>query len=153
MTMSEKSKVLDQLKTQKEALAAEEPDPKQTLREWKTDLKRLFKDFRSWMKEAEQEGLLEIQDQEVHLEETKLGKYVAPALRVQTPRVGIRIIPRARYVTGARGRVDLETSTQRLMLLRTDKHAWKFAHWGGRQYETTDLTEDSFWKEIGSLLQ
>ncbi len=150
--MSEKSKVLDQLKTQKKALGATKLEPEQVLRGWQADLKRLFKNFRTWMKEAEQEGLLEIQQQEVHVEDSKLGKYIAPALRIQSPRVGIRIVPRARYVVGARGRVDFETPAQRLILLRTDKNQWKFARLVGHRYETTDLTEDSFWKEIGALL-
>jgi hypothetical protein len=151
--MSEKNRVLDQLKAQKKALAEEEPDPKQVREDWKKDLKDLFDKFRDWTKDAEQAGLLEIQEQEVHLEDSRLGKYVAPALRLQAPRTGIRIIPKARYVAGARGRVDLETPTQRLMLLRTDKHTWKFARLVGHRYVTADLTEDSFWKEIGDLLQ
>jgi len=150
--MSEKDKVLDQLKTQKQAPGATKLEPKQVLRGWQADLKRLFKDFRTWMKEAEEQGLLEVQEQKVPLEDKKLGKYVAPALRIQSPRMGIRIVPRARYVVGARGRVDFETPTQKLILLRTDKNTWKFARLVGQKYETTDLTEDSFWKEIGALL-
>jgi hypothetical protein len=150
--MSEKAKVLDQLKAQKQALAAPELDPTQMVEKWTTELKRLFKDFRAWMKEAEEQGLLEIQEQEVHLEDERLGDYDAPALRIQSPRMGIRIVPRARYVVGARGRVDFETPTQRLILLRTDENKWKFARLVGHKYETADLTEDSFWKEIGALL-
>jgi hypothetical protein len=150
--MSEKDKVLDQLKKQKQALVAPEPEPKQVVEEWTAELNRLFKDFRSWTKEAEEQGLLEIQEQEVHLEDERLGDYDAPALRIQSPRMGIRIVPRARYVVGGRGRVDFETPTQRLMLVRTDENKWKFARLVGHKYETTDLTENSFWKEIGALL-
>ncbi len=150
--MSEKSKVLDQLKDQKKALGPTKLKSEQELQEWRSDLKRLFEDFRTWMKEAEQLGLLEIQEQEVHLEDDKLGKYDAPALRIQFPRVGIRIVPRALYVVGAHGRVDFETPTQRLILLRTDENKWKFARLVGHRYETTDLTEESFWKEIATLL-
>jgi len=151
--MSEKAKVLDQLRAEKAALANSGFDPEEVRSEWLSELRRLFKTFRTWTKDAKRQGLLEIRNESVHLEEERLGGYDAPALRIASPRVAIRIVPRARNVIGALGRVDFETPSERLILIRSDSNTWKFARLVGHRWETTELTEGTFWNVLGSLLQ
>jgi hypothetical protein len=91
----------------------------------------------------------------VSVEEEQLGRYDAPSLKIITP-VGkaVHIVPKARLVVGAYGRVDFVCSPKKLILVQSRPGQWHFVDLkpdkGGWSYG--ELTEDSFWKALQYLL-
>lgn len=138
----------------KERRDAEKPTDVASLRdEWLQDLSDLFERLRSWMTDAEEQGLLEIEQDALELKEERLGRYNAPMLRVTTPGVSVRIVPRGRLIIGAQGRVDFETPAARILLVRTKQSSWEFRELAEGRWRGDPLTERSFWAVLDSLLR
>jgi len=143
--------VYELLKERRDAETATDVD---SLREdWIQDLSDLFERLRSWMTDAEKQGLLKVEQDEVELKEERLGRYQAPMLRVITPGVSVRIVPRGRLIIGAQGRVDFETPASRILLVRTKQSSWEFRELAECRWRGDPLTEQSFWAVLDSLLR
>jgi hypothetical protein len=150
--MPAKEDLLKKLSQQKDKSAATRPE---ILAEWRKSLNELFRVFAEWLAEAVAENLLKVGEIPVEIQEEQLGSYDAPSLKIVTPQgVAVYIVPKARIVVGAYGRVDFECSPNRCSLVRTAPDRWQFSNLspsrGGWSFE--DLTEDSFWKVLQYLL-
>jgi hypothetical protein len=150
--MTAKELMLSRLGKQK---GSTEGAPQDVLREWLAALSQLYQEFAAWMNDAVAQNLLQVTETKIPIKEEKLGTYNAPALKVVTPRGDVmQILPRARMVVGAYGRVNFESSGNKAMLVRSGLDKWQFAKLnpdrGGWVFE--DLTEESFWKTLDGLL-
>src|SRR5947209_19782173 len=69
-------------------------------REWLGALKSLLDTVRDWLREAEQDDLLELVPYEVERVEGRLGVYDAPALKIRSGTDSIDVLPVGRYAIG-----------------------------------------------------
>jgi len=150
---TEKEAIIDRLRGQRDAL---DPAEGEALRsEWVAALHALMEMFRGWLADAERERLLRVEAEEINRDEERLGSYQVPVMKLLTPKgESLRIVPRARIVVGARGRVDLECPPNSAILIRSEPERWQFARLvpEKRGWIFHDLSEDSFWQVIGELL-
>lgn len=129
-------------------------DSAKTLAEWKRELADLMALLTSYLAKATKEQLLEVTPNEVTIKEEQLGEYQAPALTVRAPNHReVQIAPRARYVIGGQGRVDLGSGPKTAMLI-WNGDAWNFS-WrslGPRGWSSAPLSEETFSEALLNLL-
>ena len=150
--MTAKEAVFSLLKREK---ADEEAgDSYRRKQEWLASLGELTAQLRNWLESAETETLLTVEETQVELREPGFGVYTAPGLQLTTPSGKvIRVIPKGRYVVGAMGRVDLECSPKKEILVRNEA-GWQFARLAAARGRWTfeKFSEDSFWEALNELL-
>ncbi len=156
--MTAKDAVLDLLRRQQQATQANNAEANAALlREWLQSLEELMNKLSAWLNEAEAANLVTVDHLIVGLQEDRFRTlYSAPALRVQSPTgLAVRIVPKARFVVGALGRVDLECPPKKVQLLRNEAGRWQIARLSsqGSGWRMEDLTEEAFWQTLGDLLQ
>lgn len=76
---------------------------------WIEELDALYKEIKEWLKDAVEDGLLEVTDKTVDLVEDELGHYQAPGIVVRFGEKYIEFRPGGRFVFGAKGRVDIRS--------------------------------------------
>ena len=73
---------------------------------------QLYTDVRSWITALEPKA--QFFETEIELVEEATGPYKAKSLEISRPgRLGLRLIPRGRYMVGAEGRVDVRSQLGR----------------------------------------
>lgn len=148
---SKKEALLERLRKQRSAEEAIDVDKLRG--EWLASLEELMSRLREWLSTAEKEGLFNLAAERVIRKEDRLGEYEAPALRIETPKGDIiEITPKARYVVGAYGRVDLESPPNKAILVQDSPGHWQFARLAPQGSTYSDLTEETFWEALGELL-
>ena len=92
------------------------------LQEWTRLVGELIDQIRQW---ATDQGW-QVNVQEIERQESELGTYATHRLDIQGPRGHLVVEPKARYVMGADGRVDLYAwpSLNRLLIVRAGDQ-WK----------------------------
>ncbi len=150
--MAEKEVVM-RLLEERQQTGLEGRRPEELREEWLRAVEDLLRRIRAWLEDAEARKLLRVEQDTVAIDEERLGTYNAPMLRVQTPGVSVRIVPCARIVIGARGRVDFETPASRVMLMRVADQRWEFRELSSRGWRATPLDESSFWTVMESMLR
>jgi hypothetical protein len=150
--MAAKEDLLKDLAQQKEF---REKSAKEWVADWKKSLKALFAQFAAWLAEAKANKLLTVEEGQTRILEPKLGFYIAPTIRVVTPGGEVvEIAPKGRVIVGGYGRVDLECSPKRAMVVQRTPGRWEFAELtperGGWSFK--GLTEESFWETLRYLL-
>ena len=129
-------------------------NPEESKREWLDDLAAFFRLIDEWLAKFDSE-LLRRNQFLVDMDESQLGKYLAPARQIQTPAgVIISIIPRGRKITNALGRVDLLAPHSRATLLRINPGEWHFLGSSANvsDMQTIPMTEESFIGVLKTLL-
>jgi hypothetical protein len=117
---------------------------------WIEDLKSLNNQIKVWTREAQNEGLIQINEYQIDLNEEGLGSYKAPALTLIISQDKIEIRPIGRLIIGGKGRVDVSSRKAAFMLILSDD-GWLFVkekHSGGR----IPLTEEIFTSILKDLL-
>jgi hypothetical protein len=149
--MSAKTTVLESLRRQKELAETEDA---QTLRnEWLADLKALIDQLKGWLAEAIDQKLLTIKEERTVIREERIGSYYAPNLTIVAPSgFSVQITPKARFVAGAEGRVDLESPAIKEILVRNKAGQWQLAEPSNNGWTFRSLTEESFWVALGRLI-
>ena len=151
--MSVKEELLRQLSEQKDLSKLKSPE---IVTEWRRSLRRLFDQFKAWLTEKSAKDVLRVVETSDMVKERLLEPlYQVPILRIEAPNGDVvQIVPKARIVVGAYGRVDFECGAKRVTLTRKDPDRWQFAQLapdqGGWSFE--DLTESSFWRVLQYLL-
>src|SRR6266404_6173797 len=107
--------------------------------EWRSAVERLFIQIRGWLKEADPEGVIEIDQTDEFVNEPGLGRYRVARLNLRVLGKWIGIIPKARRTIGtakppeksaparADGRVDITDEVRRYVLYRIrqgEKDVW-----------------------------
>ncbi|HQU41285.1 MAG TPA: hypothetical protein PK867_00675 [Pirellulales bacterium] len=153
--MTAKEAVLELLKREKEVGDAAAQGVDAIRREWLLALAELMAQIRQWLKAAEQEKLLQVEEYTASLREERLGNYDAPALKIVTPRgFALNVKPKARFVVGGMGRVDLDAMPKLRILVRKDRTTWQVAKQTGEHgfWSFADLDENSFWQALNELM-
>lgn len=117
--------------------------------QWLEDVRRLLDEIQSW---CEAERWL-VHRQAKKIRERKFGEYEVDALTVKGPQGHLCVDPVARFVMGAKGRVDLYAwpSLHRFMLVREDG-AWIIRTDSGVKWPTT-WGRDTFLNLANELIQ
>lgn len=96
-------------------------DVKAELTAWKSSIEALHKDVRSWLSPAGDKVTFKATQTDLH--EDQLGTYQAPELLVAIGSESLTFKPVGRLVIGARGRVDVVSSSGKVaMLLLLGEH-------------------------------
>ncbi len=128
------------------------PSPENLHKEWIRALKRLFHEVREWLKPVEAEGL-RVTAAEVSVDEGA-GPYQAPALQIQFQDRRVDLMPIARHIMGASGRVDMIRGTNRRVLARFAPSEWHVVRRASpdTEWESTPLTADSLADSLREML-
>jgi hypothetical protein len=98
--------------------------------EWRAAVQKLFAQMREWLKEADPDGIIQIEEKEHEITEKGLGRYRIPHLNLHVVGKSIFIIPKARKTVAsaqppqrsapqrATGRVDITDELRRYVLYR-----------------------------------
>ena len=135
--MSVKEDLLRQLSEQKDLSKLKSPE---IVTEWRNSLRRLFDQFKMWLTEKSAKDVLRVVETSDRIKERLLEpEYLIPILRIEAPNGDVvQIVPKARIVAGAYGRVDFECGamrnphTQRFLIAgnllswRPDQGGWSF---------------------------
>jgi hypothetical protein len=119
-------------------------------KQWLEDLKSLYNKIREWTKEAQNEGLIQINEYQIDLNEEGLGNYQAPALTLIISQDKIEIRPIGRSIIGGKGRVDVSSRKAAFMLILLDK-GWLLVK-EKQSRERVTLTENIFTSMLKDLL-
>jgi hypothetical protein len=155
----------DFLRQQAEKHQAEVRAGKATVDEWRTAVERLFVQIRTWLKESDPEGLIEIKEGQHDVTEPGLGRYHIPRLDLRAFGKWVGIIPKARRTVGtakppqksaperADGRVDMTDELRRFVLYRFeegDRDVWLI---DDLESEPKPLDQEAFERALASYLQ
>ncbi len=99
------------------------------INEWREAVSRLLGQIRTWIKEADPDGILSIQEGERELNEQGLGRYTVPKLNICGLGTWVGVLPVSRYVVPPSsskrdasgpdaGRVDMTDEARRHVLYR-----------------------------------
>jgi hypothetical protein len=123
--------------------------------EWVTEVNRLVDQMEGWLREADPDGILDIEPQTVEKREQGLGFYKAKALTMRFGGREVRIHPVARFVVAApavvlplgrpAGRIDITNGESRYSLYRIEdgrERTW-FIHNNGPLKRFDRLTFES----------
>lgn len=115
--------------------------------EWLEAVEQIVGEAESWA--AKRGWWVEREMKDVSDDEDRIGTYRAPMLRIQTPNSRLIFEPIARYVVGARGRVDLAVfpSYHSAAIVRRDD-GWRILDDANR---STAWSEKSFVKAATRL--
>jgi len=135
-------------------------------REWVGAVQRLIGQITGWLRDADKEHLLEIEEKCHKLREVDVGVYTAPGLVIRLESQEARVIPVARMVVGpdlsnglirvirAFGRVDMTDGEKKFLLFRTEvapADEWVILEDEGFTFKR--FTRESFEEAAQSLLQ
>ncbi len=140
------------LREAKKQADAEKPDDIRV--EWQRALEQLFDVLEKHLRRAVEAKLLTVKRDSTAVLEPRLGQYDVPRLTISAPNGReVRVLPCARYVVGAKGRVDVGSGPKTALLLWTDS-GWQLANReGGRGAPPpVPLTEESFSEALLNLL-
>ena len=127
-------------------------------KEWLDAVRRLYEQLKTWMREADPEGLLDVVPYEVQRTEHGLGTFDAPALQVCFGPAELSIEPmssgpsrylfevatgRDRSYTGEiaprfQGRVDISNGLRKYNFLREAARSEVWRTWDGKRLEILD---------------
>ncbi|HWZ21034.1 MAG TPA: hypothetical protein VNW06_00185, partial [Cytophagaceae bacterium] len=94
--------------------------------QWITSVEALYKDIKELLRIYEDKKLLFFYEQEIELEEEFIGKYKIKKLEITFSTERISLIPRATYVVGFFGKVDMVGLHADCMILQKEWGVWKF---------------------------
>lgn len=127
----------------------------QLKREWLAELNSLFANIRKWLRKPLDAKLVRLEPGTRTLTEHQLGTYEAPCLTIYAagPTV-VDVLPQAREVVAAIGRVDLVCGPKREIMVRFNAGQWFFAQLSeeGTQWISKPVNETSFSAALKKLL-
>jgi hypothetical protein len=109
---------------------AERQTRQSNVEEWQGAVGRLLRQIEGWVREADTQGLLDVEQSRTVLNEAGLGRYSVPQLEISGFGSSVTVVPRARFTvyTGrpphgegrkrADGRVDLTDGYRQVILYR-----------------------------------
>lgn len=158
MPTPEMVELLDALQRLEQALPGR-PDVQwqETIDEWIEDVRVLLERLRSWLKPALEgdKPLIQWEPLQVAIAEGDRPVYHAPGARlIGTRDRFVEIVPKARAVFNAMGRVDLVSRKGRAMLARFSRGHWSFVWNSGKEgnWESAELTEATFAEVLREML-
>lgn len=105
-------------KTKKEFNAEEEK------KKWITSSDEIINNIRKWVEEPVKNNLVELIDEEVEINEERLGKYKINSLAIRSLWDTVYIRPIGRMILGAIGRIDILSTKGKYSILLTVDNGW-----------------------------
>jgi hypothetical protein len=105
-------------KTKKEFNAEEEK------KKWITSADEIINNIRKWVEEPVKNNLVELIDEEVEINEERLGKYKINSLAIRSLWDTVYIRPIGRMILGAIGRIDILSTKGKYSILLTVDNGW-----------------------------
>jgi hypothetical protein len=153
--MTVKEELLQRLRQEKDDFDRRFANIESVKAEWVAAVGEKMRQFRAWLDDAEQQGLIRVEDrpQTIH-DDVRLGPYPATVIRVVSPSGrSVEIRPRARFVAAGEGRIDFDSGSRSVALLNRGGDRWEFRVLGpGWNPRGLELSEDAFWQVLSDLL-
>lgn len=122
--------------------------------QWETALKLLMMNLKQWLNPSKARRFLDYQDMPVTISEPHLGTYTVDGLKISVGDAVVEVRPKARFLAGAHGRVDLEYGTAATATLvrkiEGNSSAWFLLT--NRRPAVIPLTPESFTAALKELL-
>jgi hypothetical protein len=160
-------KTLETFLAQRAEIKRGRADYESTLqREWISAIQRLLDQMIDWLRAADKEHLLEIEEKNHRLRENEVGVYDAPGLAIRLDAREVKVVPAARMVVGpdltngivrivrAFGRVDMTDGARKYLVFRTQvdpTEEWTIVEDEGFTFKK--FTRESFEEAMQGLLQ
>jgi hypothetical protein len=115
------------LKTKNDEVRQQEANSRQRVQVWLESLTAFHQQIKAWLKQAIDQGLLKITQDEVFIDE--LGGYSAPRLSIHIGEEKVVLQPVGTIIIGARGRVDMLANGRSRVLILSDfaDKKWSYA--------------------------
>jgi hypothetical protein len=153
------------LRKQAEEEGSAADERKQVLEDWIEALELLQANMSSWLRQADPQNILTLEQTTHRIRERQIGSYSAPGLRISLGTREVRVEPVARYSIGSRvgdalgaslreGRVDMTNGEKKYMLYRHkdgENHHWVMVD--DEDYLARDMDRSAFEDAIQSLLE
>ena len=113
------SKLIHFLKGVQERAEERKAENGAVLQEWQQAVSKLYDEIRNWLKEPEEQGLVNVTREKIETVEERFGKYEIEELELRFPG-NKRVIfePKARFIVGGQGRVDVSNFKETWKLIR-----------------------------------
>ncbi len=124
-------------------------------KEWQAAIAGLFKRLRSWLADLEKRKLLIVEERVHGSDEASMMGLELPSLRIRAPHGRhVDVVPKARFVIGGEGRVDLLAGARRVSLIRTADENWVVAlsKPNAVAFHVVKLDKDVFSAQLKELL-
>ncbi len=150
-------RLLEHLK-QIRAPMADEQQWRQKIQEWVDDFAARLAEIKAWLRPllkdpGNPDRPLEWEDLKVLVVEGDHEAYSAPGARLICPRGRyVEIVPKARHVFKATGRVDLVSRKGRVLLARFGPRKWSFVWPDEDEWRSAELSADSLAKVLEEML-
>jgi hypothetical protein len=143
------------LKKKKEEIERQAEARTQALQVWQEKLEHLMETIGRWLSPLTAEGLATVTYSQISINEEVLGNYrttMATITFIDGQTIFVR--PKARYIIGGDGRVDIELGTRTIMLIgQEDDPGWFIAEReGGGQSRKYPFNKESFESVISSII-
>jgi len=140
---------LKQKSTEKETLLINKEELK---KEWIESVYNLYDKIEKWLQPFEQKNLLTISRNKIITIDEEIGNYEIQQMDIRIGTETIHLVPIARQVIGAKGRIDMESETGDIKILRygIGNGTWKFIQKIVKM-ETWEVNNKSFKIELQNL--
>lgn len=145
------SDLYDFLKKKKNEKQEEEVNWTELKKEWLLNVDHFMKEVKGWLFQAEQDGLVEIRELTVSLSEEQMGEYSSIGLEIISGTESVKVLPVARLVIAARGRIDIFSMIGRYVVLDLPSKGWHYTT-ESRDVGYYPFNEESFTKMLKDLL-
>lgn len=93
-------------------------------KKWINSVNQILNNIRKWVEEPVKNNLIEIIDEEVEINEERLGKYKISSLVIRSLWDSVYIRPVGRMILGAIGRIDILSTKGKYSILLTIDSGW-----------------------------
>lgn len=138
---------LKQKSTEKKTLFIDKEELK---KEWIESVYSLYDKIENWLQPFAQQNLLTISRNKVITIDEEIGNYQIQQMDIHIGTETIHLIPIARQVIGAKGRIDMESERGNIKILRTAKKEWEFIQ-KTIKVNMWEVNEESFKIELQNL--
>ncbi len=144
------SNLTEFLRTKQQQERAEGSSLEKRKEEWLESLAELFSSIKVWLAEPVSQNLIEIAEDDVEIDEYKVGLYKAPSLILRAGHDVVFVEPVGTIIMGANGRVDVKTGGTSFKIILTDQNEWGILQ--PDRTVATRLDERTFTKALQDLL-
>ena len=145
------------LKEKRKQQEASKVDHQQIREAWIISCSNLMTTISNWLRPLQNQQLLEIKSESIPIFEDQLGEYEVVALQVVFLQSEVmKIRPVARFIIGARGRIDISAGgTLLVMVLAKQPDEWVFAKRNIQrgEFETWPFNKDTFDEFLSQFLE
>lgn len=145
------SELSDFLRKKKAEYEQEQVDWDKVKTEWIRQLREFMNQIKNWLIQPQKEGLIQVFEKEIEIEEEHFGAYQAPSLELMIGSEKVKIAPVGRFIIGAKGRVDISSYINRFIVLYHSEKGWIYRN-EGQLGSFQPFTEENFTQILKELI-